>query len=82
MIAIRYPKGIETFAALAALGVSEPPPTRGNAQPERGLLQRLVDFLHPGPDTPEDLKALLAQENHYFMKYKHSNMNTKNPSLH
>jgi magnesium and cobalt transporter len=24
-------------------------------------LQRLVDFLHPGPDTPDDLKALLAQ---------------------
>ena len=25
------------------------------------MLQRLADFLHPGPDTPEDLKALLAQ---------------------
>ena len=27
----------------------------------RDMQQRLVDFLHPGPDTPDDLRALLAQ---------------------
>jgi magnesium and cobalt transporter len=41
--------------------VSEPPPTRSSSHSPRSLLQRLVDFLHPGPDTPEDLRALLAQ---------------------
>ena len=46
---------------MAAPCVSEPPPPRNAAPPARGLLQRLADFLHPGPDTPEDLKALLAQ---------------------
>ena len=41
--------------------MSEPPPSTGPGVPGRGLLQRLVDFLHPGPDTPDDLMALLAQ---------------------
>jgi magnesium and cobalt transporter len=41
--------------------VSEPPPPRGPAPAGRGLLQRLIDFLHPGPDTPDDLKALMVQ---------------------
>jgi magnesium and cobalt transporter len=47
--------------------VSDPHPARPAAREDRrSFLQRLAEFIHPGPDTPEELIETLAEaeENH------------------
>ena len=60
--------GLEVFSPIATTdtAVSEPPshrlPRHGSAAPadRRGLFERLVEFLSPGPDSTEELMAALA----------------------
>lgn len=41
--------------------VSEPHPARPSREDRRGLLQRLAEFLHPGPDSRAELIGTLAE---------------------
>ena len=60
--------GLEVFSPIATTdtAVSEPPshrlPRHGSAAPadRRGLFERLVEFLSPGPDSTQELMAALA----------------------
>jgi magnesium and cobalt transporter len=41
--------------------VSDPHPPKADAAPRRSLIQKVTEFLHPGPDSPEELLRMLAQ---------------------
>jgi magnesium and cobalt transporter len=41
--------------------VSEPHPTRADAIQRRSLIQKITEFLHPGPDSAEEMMRMLSQ---------------------
>lgn len=41
--------------------VSDPHPTKADATQRRSLIQKITEFLHPGPDSPEELQRMLGQ---------------------
>ena len=60
--AIRYPCGVSTTACPALHTVSDPLPARtGNREDKRSFLQKLAEFLHPGPDSADELIETLAE---------------------
>lgn len=66
-IAIRYPRGSTTTACPALLAVSDPhPPRLPDREDKRTFLQKLAEFIHPGPDSIAELIETLAEaeENH------------------
>jgi magnesium and cobalt transporter len=41
--------------------VSEPHPSKADAQQRRSLIQKITEFLHPGPDSAEEMMRMLSQ---------------------
>jgi magnesium and cobalt transporter len=41
--------------------VSDPHPQKAAAPDRRSLIQKVIDWLHPGPDSPQELLRMLAQ---------------------
>ena len=60
--AIRYPYGVATTACPALLAVSDPHPARlPDKEDKRTFLQKLAEFIHPGPDSTAELIETLAE---------------------
>ena len=56
---------IATFAPQVHSSVSDPSPAPGiGHEDKRGLLQKIAEFLHPGPDSHEELYNTLSQAEH------------------
>ncbi len=59
---IRYPRGSLTTACPAPLAVSDPHPARlPDREDKRTFLQKLAEFIHPGPDSAAELIETLAE---------------------
>jgi len=60
---IRYPDGLfHSLHAVHAHEVSDPHPARWpEKEGKRSFLQKVVEFIHPGPDSLEELIATLAE---------------------
>lgn len=58
--AIRYPCSSSTTASPASLSVSDPHPSRPNREDKRTFLQKLAEFIHPGPDSTDELIETLV----------------------
>ena len=57
--AIRYPRGLLHYRTPS---VSEPhPPRSPEKEDKRSFLQKVVEFIHPGPDSTEELIETLAE---------------------
>ena len=41
--------------------MSEPHPSKADAQQRRSLIQKITEFLHPGPDSAEEMMRMLSQ---------------------
>ncbi len=60
--AIRYPWGIATTACPASTPVADPHPARTpEREDKRTFLQKLAEFIHPGPDSTAELIETLAE---------------------
>jgi magnesium and cobalt transporter len=58
----RYPRSYSTTAALANPRVSDPYPARSSEKEDkRTFLQKLAEFIHPGPDSTDELIETLAE---------------------
>ena len=58
----RYPRHSETAAPEATSPVSDPHPARhGEREDKRTFLQKLAEFIHPGPDSTDELIETLAE---------------------
>ena len=53
--------GVPTLAPRAPLAVSDPHPSKAAAQNGRSLIQKVTEFLHPGPDSIAELMRMLGQ---------------------
>ena len=61
-VAIRYPRASQTTACPALLAVSDPHSARlPDREDKRTFLQKLAEFIHPGPDSADELIETLAE---------------------
>ena len=62
VISIRYPWGIPTTARSALQAVSDPHPARASEKEDkRTFLQKVAEFIRPGPDSRDELLEILAE---------------------
>ena len=61
-VQIRYPRGLATTAAPATTSVSDPHPALPHSKEDkRTFLRKLAEFLHPGPDSTDELIETLVE---------------------